>query len=81
VLSDELDERTPLICSSYHGRRENLPVIMARRSAVRIEQMDQAEYHQGLVGYIDDGTLSENVKNWNGMLDGSEELKQHLIVR
>jgi hypothetical protein len=54
---------------------------MAIRMGIMIEQMDHAEFQQGLDGHFENGTMTEKGKNWNGIQGASEDLRQHLMVR
>jgi hypothetical protein len=49
--------------------RETSMVIMVRRIEIAIEQNHHAVYLQGGDGHFDNGTISEMVKNWNGIQD------------
>jgi hypothetical protein len=60
--------------------RENSPVLMVRRMDITIEPIDYAEYHQGLDGQFDNGTMSGKVNNWNGIQDASEGMRRYLMV-
>jgi hypothetical protein len=63
--------------------RHNSPLIMVRRMDIMpvICQINHGEYQHVLDVYFENGTMTEKVKNWNGIHDSTEDLRQHMMVR
>jgi hypothetical protein len=81
IIGDEVERPNSVICGSRHGMRESSVVIMVRRMDITIEQMDHAEFQQGLGEHCDDGSMTEKGKNWNGIQDALEDMREHLMMR
>jgi hypothetical protein len=54
---------------------------MVRKMDVMIEQMNHAEYQHCLDVYFENGTMTEQVKNWNVIQGATEDLRQNIMVR